>query len=88
LSQPPIALNKARPGLDFGPRVESVMMRGLSREPVDRYPDVLMFARELREALLEPPGTSASSAPPPSTSASGSDSGSLFSKMKGLFGRG
>ena len=88
LSQPPIALNKARPGLDFGPRVESVMMRGLSREPADRYPDVLMFARELREALLEPPGKSVPSAPPPSTATQGADSGGLLSKMKGLFGRG
>ena len=88
LSQPPIALNKARPGLDFGPRVESVMMRGLSREPADRYPDVMMFARELREALLEPPGKSAPSAPPPSAATQGTDGGGLLSKMKGLFGRG
>ncbi len=88
LSQPPIALNKARPGLDFGPRVESVMMRGLAREPADRYPDVMTFARELREALLEPPGKSAPSAPPPGTATQGADSGGLLSKMKGLFGRG
>jgi hypothetical protein len=64
------------------------MMRGLSREPADRYPDVLIFARELREALLEPPGKSAPSAPSPTTAAPGSDSGGLLSKMKGLFGRG
>ena len=88
LSQPPIALNKARAGLDFGPRVETVMMRGLSREPADRYPDVLTFARDLREALLEPPGKSAPSAPPPGSSSQGADSGGLLSKMKGLFGRG
>ncbi len=87
LSQPPIALNKARPGLDFGARVESVMMRGLSREPADRYPDVLTFARELREALLEPPGKSAPGAPPGISSTS-PESGGLLSRMKGLFGRG
>jgi serine/threonine protein kinase len=88
LSQPPVALNKARPGLDFGPRVETVIMRGLSREPADRYADVLTFARELRDALLEPPSKSAPSAPPSSTSTPGTDSGGLLSKMKGLFGRG
>ncbi|HEX7123613.1 MAG TPA: serine/threonine-protein kinase, partial [Gemmatimonadaceae bacterium] len=43
LSQPPIPLNKAKPGLDFGSRVEAVMMRGLAREPTERYPDVLSF---------------------------------------------
>jgi serine/threonine-protein kinase len=89
LSQPPIALNKARPGLEFGPKVESVVMKGLSREPGDRYPDVLTFARELRDALMEPPGTST---PKPSTSAAaapanGPDDG-LLSRMKGLFRRG
>jgi hypothetical protein len=88
LSQPPIALNKARAGLDFGPRVESVIMRGLSREPADRYPDVLTFARELREALLEPPGKTSANTPTPNTATSAADSGGLLSKMKGLFGRG
>jgi serine/threonine-protein kinase len=88
LSQPPIPLNKAQPGLDFGPRVEMVMMRGLSREPADRYPDVLTFASELRTALLEPPGASATSAASnPATSVTGSDEG-ILSKMKGLFRRG
>jgi serine/threonine-protein kinase len=89
LSQPPIPLNKARPGLDFGQRVESVIMRGLSREPGDRYPDVLTFAQELSEALLASPSTSvrtptpaAQPAPPP-----GADDG-LLSRMKGLFRRG
>ncbi len=78
LSQPPIALNKARANLDFGPRVESVIMRALSRQPTDRYADILVFARELHEALLAaaaPAGTQ-----PPEESG-------LFSKMKGLFRR-
>ena len=78
LSQPPIALNKARANLDFVPRVESVIMRALSRQPTDRYADILVFARELHEALLAaaaPAGTQ-----PPEESG-------LFSKMKGLFRR-
>jgi serine/threonine-protein kinase len=89
LSQPPIALNKARPGLEFGSKVEVVVMKGLSREPGDRYPDVLTFARELRDALLEPPGASSAkpSASAAAAPANGPDDG-LLSRMKGLFRRG
>jgi serine/threonine-protein kinase len=77
LSQPPIPLNQARAGLDFGARVEAVIMRGLAREPSERYPDVLAFARELQAALT---------APLPSAPAPTADDG-LFSRMKGLFRR-
>jgi serine/threonine-protein kinase len=73
LSQAPIALNKARPNLDFGPRVEAVVMMALSRQPNDRYPDILAFARDLHGALLVP------EAPP--------EESGLFSKVRGLFRR-
>ena len=36
LSQPPIPLNKARKGLDFGTQVDAVINRALSREPSKR----------------------------------------------------
>ena len=84
LSQPPISLNKARPNLDFGPRVENVMTRALSREPGERFADVNVFARELHDALTDtgsPSGIAASGTKP-----SGPDEG-LFSRMKGLFRR-
>ena len=71
LSQPPIPLNRARPNLVFGPQVEAVIMRGLAKQPTDRYPDVISFATDLRKALL---------------SASVEDTGFL-AKMKGLFGK-
>jgi eukaryotic-like serine/threonine-protein kinase len=71
LSQPPIPLNKARPNLDFGPRVEGVVMKALSRQPSDRYPDILTFAKELSEALTSTPA----------------DEPGLFSKVRGLFRR-
>jgi serine/threonine-protein kinase len=77
LSQPPLALNKAKPNLDFGPRVEAVVMRALSREPSERYPDVLAFARELHYALLNPEAPS--TAPPQEEG--------LLSRVKGLFRR-
>ena len=74
LSQPPTPLNKARPNLVFHPSVEQVIMRGLAKQPRDRYPTVTAFAEALRDALsAEPEG----------------DGGGLFSKVKGLFkGRG
>jgi eukaryotic-like serine/threonine-protein kinase len=71
LSQPPIPLNRARPNLVFGPQVEAVIMRGLAKQPTDRYPDVISFATDLRKALL---------------STSPEDTGFL-AKMKGLFGK-
>ena len=54
LQQPPTPLNSARPGLRFSSAVESTVMRGLSKDPGRRYPDVLTFARELATALRDP----------------------------------
>lgn len=77
LSQPPTPINQAKPGLKFHPQVEKVVMKGLSRAPGDRYPDITTFARELEAALTMPP----------EGGAEGGDGGSgLFSKMRGLFG--
>jgi serine/threonine-protein kinase len=54
LSQPPIPLASARKGIAVDPGVETVVMRGLSRNPADRYSDVLSFAAALREAVANP----------------------------------
>ncbi|HVZ49607.1 MAG TPA: serine/threonine-protein kinase [Gemmatimonadaceae bacterium] len=72
LSQPPIPLNKAKPGLVYSGSVESVVMRGLAKDPKSRYPTVVDFARALSEALTSNP------------LAADSDSG-LLSRVKGLF---
>ena len=57
LSQPPIPLNAARPNLRFSTSVEQVIMKGLSKLPAQRYPDAVVFARELEHAFasLEEP---------------------------------
>lgn len=55
LSQAPIPLNAARPGLRFPNAVEAVIMRGLSKDPAKRYADVITFARELQTAITAPP---------------------------------
>ena len=72
LSQPPIPLNTARPNLRFPASVEHVIMRALSKDPRQRYPDALTFARELDTALA---GTDEPDKP------------GLLSRMKGMFKR-
>jgi serine/threonine protein kinase len=56
LSQPPIPLNAARPNLRFSSAVEQVIMRGLSKDPRQRYLDTITFARELEAALTTTDG--------------------------------
>ena len=56
LSQPPIPLSQAKPGLRFSPALESVVMRGLSKDPAKRYPDVLALASEFCGATSAPAG--------------------------------
>ena len=54
LSQPPIMLNVAKQGLRFSSAVESVVMRGLSKDPTKRYADVIEFATEFCGASQQP----------------------------------
>lgn len=72
LSQPPIPLNVARPNLRFPSTVEQVIMRGLSKDPRQRYPDTITFSRELENAYAttEEPGKLG-----------------LLSRVKGIFKR-
>ena len=74
LSQPPTALNKAKPGMQFPASVEAAVMKALAKNPKDRFSDVLEFAKELAAALatIGEPG-----------SANANDG--FMSKMKGLF---
>jgi len=72
LSQPPTPLNSAKAGLKFPAVVEHVVMRGLSKDPRQRYPDSVTFAKELDTALKQ--GESA-------------DAGGILSRMKSIFRR-
>lgn len=74
LSQPPIALNKAKPELKYADEVEAVVMRGLAKLPKDRYPNVVEFGDALYAVLQNPF--------PPEAPGAG-----FMSKMKGLFNR-
>jgi serine/threonine protein kinase len=71
LSQPPIALNQARPGLRFSSSIETVVMRALSKDPSKRYPDTVSFATELSNALSNP--------------SEDDDEEGLLARMKSLF---
>ena len=72
LSQPPIPLNQAKAGLRFTGPLESVVMRGLSKDPTQRYPDVLAFAAEFRSAAASP---------------GEEEKRGLFSKLSSFFGK-
>ncbi|HYW49660.1 MAG TPA: serine/threonine-protein kinase [Gemmatimonadaceae bacterium] len=73
LTQPPTPLGKAVPGLSFNEDVERVVMKGLARQPADRYPSIVDFASALENALTAMPVAAAKS-------------GGLFGRVKGLFG--
>jgi serine/threonine-protein kinase len=51
LSSSPVPLNQAKQGLRFPAAIESVVMRGLSKEPAKRYSDALAFAAALASAV-------------------------------------
>jgi serine/threonine-protein kinase len=74
LSQPPIALNKAKPDIQYRAEVEAVVMKGLAKLPGDRYPTVVAFAEALAAVLADPFPAEA-----PNTG--------FLTKLKGLFGR-
>lgn len=76
LSQPPLPLNKARPGLQYSTAVEQVVMKSLERTPRSRYPDVLSFSEALGQVLIAPGALDA-----------GESSSGFFGKVKDLFRR-
>lgn len=71
LSQAPVPLNSARPGMKFSGPIESVIMRGLAKEPPKRYADAVEFAAELKNAVGLPP----------------EEKSGFFGKFKQMFGR-
>jgi serine/threonine protein kinase len=73
LTQPPITLNKARPGLTFAPPVEEAIMRGLTKQPAGRFSGVVAFADALRAAVAAQKEVAKSG---------------LLTRVKGIFGKG
>jgi eukaryotic-like serine/threonine-protein kinase len=102
LTQPPIALSSAKPGLQFGAAIEGVIMKALAKAPGDRFPGVTEFAAALADAVANPgalvaaapaaaaparPAAKPSAPPAPAPDKDDDNSGGLFGKMKGLFRR-
>ena len=73
LSQPPIPLSAAKPGTKFPSAVEQVVMKGLNKDPKQRYADATAFASALSAALGD--------------TASATSSGGLMSRVKSIFKR-
>lgn len=86
LSQPPQPLGTAKEGVLISPAVEAVVMKGLAKDPAERYPDVRSFASALREAIAQP--TPASVPAHGNAAGPADDSAGLFGRLRGIFKRG
>ena len=82
LTQPPIALNKAKPTLSFAPAVEAVVMKALAKVPTERYSSVKAFSDAMLGAVSAAPVAGAG------VVAGADDKPGLLGKMRGLFRRG
>jgi serine/threonine protein kinase len=87
LTQPPVALNQAKPSLAFPVAVETVVMKALSKEPGARYPSVQAFSDAFTAAAHTTAMATPLSANGVPAAATGDESSGLFGKMKGLFRR-
>jgi serine/threonine protein kinase len=72
LSQPPIPLNSAKPGLRFSNAVEEVIMKGLAKDPTKRFSTTVEFAKALRDVVGQPVEEAGSG---------------FFGRLKQMFGR-
>ncbi len=82
LTMPPIPLNAAKERLNFSPALEQVVMKALSKEPSNRYPDVMAFTKAFQDAVSNP----ASGAPAAKEQAQQEESG-IFSRWRGILKR-
>lgn len=87
LTQPPIALNKAKPTLAFPASVETVVMKALSKQPGDRYASVHAFSDAFTVAAQDCDSAGNASVSGSNTAVPADAKGGLMGKMRGLFGR-
>ena len=56
LRNDPIPLRQRRPGMEFPESVEKVLLKGMARNPDDRYATTIEFAKDLADAASGGPG--------------------------------
>lgn len=87
LTQPPVPLNQAKPGLVFAPAIEAVVMKALSKQPGDRYASVKEFGEAFVKAARDSENWVTPAIPQSAISSDDEKSG-LLGKMRNLFRRG
>ena len=81
LTLPPIPLNSAKERLTFSTGLEKVVMKALSKDPTNRYPDVIGFTKAFEDAVSNPqPELKEDVAP-------AAEEGGLFARMRGILRR-
>lgn len=80
LTLPPIPLNSAREKLRFSSSLEATVMRALSKQPANRYPDVMVFTKAFQESIS---GTVGDAPSEPEEQ----DSGGILARVRGILRR-
>lgn len=80
LTLPPIPLNSAREKLRFSSALEATVMRALSKQPANRYPDVMVFTKAFQESIS---GTVGDAPSEPDEQ----DSGGILARVRGILRR-
>lgn len=80
LTLPPVPLNAARERLHFSAALEQVVMKALSKEPGNRYSDVLGFITAFQQAVATTTTT-------PEIVAHQAEDAGVLSRMRGMFRR-
>jgi serine/threonine protein kinase len=80
LTLPPISLNAAKERLKFSPALERVVMKALSKEPANRYPDVMAFTKAFQDAVASPDSAKEPEQPQ-------SEDAGIFARMRGILRR-
>jgi serine/threonine-protein kinase len=80
LTLPPIPLNAAKERLKFPAGLEKVVMKALSKEPSNRYSDVMAFTKAFQDAVSNP-------GVPEKTEPQATEESGLFAKMRGILRR-
>ena len=80
LTLPPIPLNSAKERLTFSTALEKVVMKALSKDPANRYADVMAFSKAFEDAVMNPEPAGREDAQP-------AEESGLFAKMRGMLRR-